>query len=410
MSRAVTLLAQDAVGAVPANQPGQPVGLIRRRAGTVDAAQATSAARPTLVRWPMTGRRNFLTWTEVLSNPAITKSNVTIALEAGVWRITPNTANATHGLGWGISAASNGTYTVSIDVKTGSYRWARLCLSVSGQLNAWFDLDNCVPGSSSAEAGTTYVGHSITDLGGSWRRIRLSGVPGTTLSNTFAALFRLCQANGEISGWAGDGIGSNFVRRPQLEAGAAATAYQVVADTTDVTEAGVPDSWRLSMDGVDDRLLTPTLAMASDEVTLVMAAALPATGTQYGVLRMADAGGTIGVVKASDNQLRFHAGASSVPVVAPATPASGAPEVWTMQAKISASQITIRRNGGQVATSAASQGTGLYPTGALEIGSWAGGQWGPLRLYGLMMINRMLTPHELTLTERWAGSLCGVPI
>ena len=81
-----------------------------------------------------------------------------------------------------------------------------------------------------------------------------------------------------------------------------------------------------------------------------------------------------------------------------------------MQAKISPSQITIRRNGVQVATSAASQGTGLYPTEQLEIGAWAGGQWGPLRLYGLLIINRLLSPHELVLAERWAGSLCGVSI
>ncbi len=116
------------------------------------------------------------------------------------------------------------------------------------------------------------------------------------------------------------------------------------------------------------------------------------------------------MVKAFNNQFNFYAGGSSVAVVGPASPVSGAPEVWTMQAKISPSQITIRRNGAQVASSTASQGTGFYPTGQMEIGGWAGGQWGPLRLYGLMIINRLLSPHELVLAERWAGSLCGVSI
>ena len=151
-------------------------------------------------------------------------------------------------------------------------------------------------------------------------------------------------------------------------------------------------------------------AVVGHRFVAVAAAALPQTATQYGVMRIADAGGTIGMVKGADNRLNFYVGGSSLATPLPGASISGAPEVWTMQAKISPSQITIRRNGAQVASSTASQGTGLYPSGQMEIGGWSGGQWGPLRLYGLMMINRLLSPHELVLAERWAGSLCGVSI
>lgn len=52
------MLFQDSAGTNAATTAGHPVGLARRLAGTVDASQATSAARPTLARHPRGGRRN----------------------------------------------------------------------------------------------------------------------------------------------------------------------------------------------------------------------------------------------------------------------------------------------------------------------------------------------------------------
>lgn len=53
----VQRLFQDPAGTIPAILPGQPVGLIKRLAGTLDATQATALSKPTLARWPWGGKK-----------------------------------------------------------------------------------------------------------------------------------------------------------------------------------------------------------------------------------------------------------------------------------------------------------------------------------------------------------------
>lgn len=55
---------QDSAGTTPVTTYDQPVGLIQRAAGTVDAVQSTGAARPTMARWPKGGMFNGLRNTE----------------------------------------------------------------------------------------------------------------------------------------------------------------------------------------------------------------------------------------------------------------------------------------------------------------------------------------------------------
>lgn len=64
----VQRLFQDPAGTIPAILPGQPVGLIKRLAGTLDATQATALSKPTLARWPWDGVRNIATGAQAVSN------------------------------------------------------------------------------------------------------------------------------------------------------------------------------------------------------------------------------------------------------------------------------------------------------------------------------------------------------
>ncbi|WP_226341313.1 hypothetical protein, partial [Gemmobacter serpentinus] len=78
------LLFQDSSGTTAVTGPGQPVGMVRRMAGTVDAAQAVSSARPTIGRRPRPGRRNLLTRSETLSHGVWTKQSSTVLSEMQV--------------------------------------------------------------------------------------------------------------------------------------------------------------------------------------------------------------------------------------------------------------------------------------------------------------------------------------
>ncbi|MFE3838598.1 hypothetical protein [Pseudogemmobacter sonorensis] len=88
------LLAQDAAGSVPLTGPGQPVGLARRAAGTVDAPQPVALSRPTLARWPRGGRRNLANgaqavddaayWPEAVTGGGVTAARIGSGVEAGV--------------------------------------------------------------------------------------------------------------------------------------------------------------------------------------------------------------------------------------------------------------------------------------------------------------------------------------
>ena len=404
-----TALAQDAAGTVPVTAPGQLVGLLRDQSGgTRHASQALAPARPLLVRSPVSGARNRARPSSEALSQWTSGGSVTVADNTpGGSSITAAAGSGQHTL---ISARdagpANADLTITLEAKAGTETVLILQPQGASSSHRWTYQANLTTGVITSLGGVgeaTNAGAASESLADGWWKITVKMKPQTT-AGTGVALRAFVRTEAV---WTAVGTETLQIRRVQIESGSAATKYQTVASAADITEAGGSDSWALPLDGVDDRLLTSALAMASDEVTLVMAAALAQTATQYGVLRLADAGGTIGMVKASNNQLNFYAGGSSVAVVGPASPVSGAPEVWTMQAKISPSQITIRRNGAQVATSTASQGTGVYPTGQMEIGGWAGGQWGATRLYGLLIINRILAPAELSLAETWMAARCG---
>ena len=167
----------------------------------------------------------------------------------------------------------------------------------------------------------------------------------------------------------------------------------------------------LALDGIDDNLVVPAVAWGgSNEVTIVLALSASSTGLQAGILR---GGGTasptrFGVIKQSDNRVQSNSAGTAVATVSHASVVTGAPEVYSVSAKISAPSLALRRNGVLSAQSTASQGTGTYLDQDMTIGSWGGGQFFTGNLYGMVIINRALSPAELAQAEAWAASRCGV--
>jgi|GEM_PF-3245836 len=167
----------------------------------------------------------------------------------------------------------------------------------------------------------------------------------------------------------------------------------------------------LAMDGIDDNLTVPAFAWGgSNEVTIVLALSAIPTGVQAGILR----GGGIanptrfGVIMQSDNRVQCNSAGTAVATTSHASVVTAAPEVYSISAKISPSNLTLRRNGVLSAQSTASQGSGSYLDQEMSIGSWGGGQFLSGNLYGMVVINRVLTPEELVQAEAWAASRCGV--
>lgn len=117
-------------------------------------------------------------------------------------------------------------------------------------------------------------------------------------------------------------------------------------------------------------------------------------------LEAPDAAGASSFLFGSGGTLIVSAGASGFS--APNT------AVLTGVGDISGDSVILRRNGSQVASNAADQGTGNYPNSVVTIGRGGGGSFffnGVITF--LFAINRLLSATELASVERYANSRTG---
>ena len=225
-------LFQDAVGITPVTAPGQPVGLVKRAGGSVDASQGTALSRPTLGRWPRGGRRNLLTWTEDLSNADWTKSGTLVVGQktnlntgAGMTRIAQSvTAGQQHSIhrstmGIPVVTGQNVTYTVDVEAA----EFSNIILHVAGT-SMGYPLVNASTGGVAGGAGQT-----STQMIGSVCRITVQTT--TTETSIYPAIWP-----NDTGTAAGDGTSGIWIGRTQLEIGTTATPYQRVTTQYDITE------------------------------------------------------------------------------------------------------------------------------------------------------------------------------
>jgi hypothetical protein len=170
----------------------------------------------------------------------------------------------------------------------------------------------------------------------------------------------------------------------------------------------------LSFDGVDDGMVTSTITPATDKVQVFA-----------GVRKLSDANrGLLAELSATPNLNSFtlfapnaltteyawtSRGSASATITSPTTYPSPITNILTAIGDIAAPVATLRINGAQVATSAATQGTGNYLAYPLYIGR-RGGTTLPFngRLYSLIVrFGASLTTGQITSTEKWVNSKTG---
>lgn len=386
---------QDEAGTVPVTAPGQPVGLITDSSKLGLDARQSATARPTLGAIPMTGRRNL----SPLSEPT----------------------HAQLGTGTGVSDAAAGLagFDGTIQFPGGTvgdriaYRDHGVQPSVEYTLSCFVQMDDDappVPGTDFAlvignvSAGAGYK--TPVDLGGGlWRVARTLTSGSTNLAYTGVFKTDSHSARGfRMSGF-------------QLEAGAALTPYQRVRSVFDITEAGVASLRHLHFDGVDDRLLTGTLDLThTSQVTVIAAVEKLGNPASRGtVINFVDNGFRNFSLEVpmpnSINTRWLHAGVSTLREVGHVLAVSER-VLYTGLSDLAAPHLVLRANGEQVAEDMSITGGGPFKSGPLCIGDYVAptGRRFHGRLYGLIVIDRWLTPTEVTSAESWMASKAGVTI
>ncbi|MBD3761483.1 hypothetical protein [Rhizorhabdus sp.] len=371
------------------------------------AYQSTAASRPILACHPTGGRRNQFVHTEAFANPAWVKG----------------------GGGMGLTAVATDGYATAPD---GSMTASRVQLSLnggttSGDFSRIYQQYN-IPGASgvfsiwmrSTDGVSNYVVQmqDPNDFGnpktvtGTWQQFTVTAL------DSGAVNYGIRLRGGQTP--TNSNTADILIWHPQLEDGSTATAYQKVASSYEITEAGIQTFYHLAHDGVDDYLVTNSIDFSgSDKVTLwagarklsdasaallaeLSASASANNGAFYiSAPESTGASGNFAFKSRGDNNNGL---AASSAVVAPTT------VVLTGQGSIAADSSILRINGAQAATAATDQGAGNYGNAyPLYIGR-RGGSTLPFNgyLYGLIIRGGASDTAAIQRTERYLGAKTGV--
>lgn len=249
-------LYQDAAGTIPALLPGDPVGLVTRAAGTVNAAQATQASKPTLGRNPKGGVRNLATgvqnvastsrWPPSTTGSGLTSTKVGYGIEDGVpyvdyWITGTSTGTnigvTSAGFSFGVGAKQGDTYTSSATARIiaggigtdAGLRLASTERDAEGSNGAYLPEPFNSTSDQLISRTFTCVDPDTDRLGAFFQYL-------TAVGSVVDVTYR-------IKGW-------------QVEKGASVTPLQLNMSDLDVTEAGVTPVWFLWNDGGDSMPVT----------------------------------------------------------------------------------------------------------------------------------------------------------
>jgi len=286
-------------------------------------------------------RRNLLTRTEEFDNAVWEKNSCTVTpLGGGVWRLQA-APSSTFSLVFRISSPSAVNHNIAFDIKDNSagsaniFRFILLSTLASSNISASSD----------------------------WQRYSFSGAfAGTSL------------ANGIIRDTSNAAV-DILIRFPQLELGSTATAYQKVTSTFDVTEAGQPDNYFLSFDGIDDSMSTPSIDFTGTDKMTVFAGVRKLSDAAAGALvelsaTIASNNGAFHLTapNAASSTYAFESkGTNLTDAVGSATaPVSS---ILVGIGDISGDNTTLRINAAQADQDTGDQGTGNYGNYPLFIGA-----------------------------------------
>ena len=382
------------------------------------AVAPTDAARPTYGVEPKGGRRNLLTWSEGFDNAVWAKPGVTVTQSAGAeWAFTPTVTNNTKNVTQSVVAGS--TAAISIEAKPSGY--TKLVLQIATGITAIFDL-SAITATVTGGTGTA----SIVASGDGY--YRCTTVPTAVTAGTRNFDMFVANASNATS-FAGDGTSAILVRRPQVELGSTATAYQRVTTAYDVTESGVATTHYVQYDGSDDSMSTAAIDFTATDKMSVFAGVRKLSDAGFGVVAELGAGQNtagsfgVGVGTANGDASRrtwsmSHEGSSLEVVAAAAVYPSPDSRVQTSlfdrSQATQASELQMRLNGSAqtLVFNNSSLSSGNYGTYPLFVGrrnnaslSFSG------KDYGLIVVGKAASAGEITDTETWlAAKTSGVTI
>lgn len=220
--------------------------------------QTTAGARPILARYPKSGVRNRLLWTEDFSNAAWGKGAAGTGVAPSVTggAIAPDGATRAaeitlnRGAGNTLSDRAFVNQTVASLISGEPYRH---------QLNVKAKAAEDV-GKQIAVRGVNTSSYEIITLTADWQAIgRAENASGTSSSFEITNRGTLTNANSV----------SFIAAFPQLESGTTATPYQRVTNAYDVSEVPYAHCYALVGGGLSKCMVTDALAPNSDKVTVV---------------------------------------------------------------------------------------------------------------------------------------------
>jgi hypothetical protein len=348
------------------------------------ATQATAAQRPTYGIEPITGRRNFILYSNIFSNAAWVKTSATLTPNAttdpfggnNAWRFQTSGAGNIKQFTSELPYATNVRQSIYVRSNTGS--------------SQTFALRQYWNNPISLTATTT------------WQRFDVVSTENFTEGGVFIE-------------------GTNLdlhIFGAQLNTGTSPSTYQETTTRFNVTEAGVVSKSYLFFDGVDDGMVTGTITPGVDKVQVFA-----------GIRKLSDA--TLGMIVEysaavdTNNGTFFLAGSRSgggapnygfrnkgtvlqdadgTGYVAPITNVLGA------LGDISGDLATLRVNAIQVTQTTGDQGTGNFLSYPLYIGR-RGGTVLPYNGNIYSLITRFsaanLDTTTITSTEKWVNSKTG---
>jgi hypothetical protein len=422
----IASLWQNSAGTTPVTAYGDPVGKVDDASGKGNhLIQATSSRRPTYARRPKSGIRNLLQRTEQFDNAYWIKNNSSVSANvetapdglATADSLVENTANTGHGVQLNLNT-SPGLVTTTVYAKAGTRNHIAIhCSGSAARATASFNLVTGVVRATRVTGTFSAPVASMESVGNGWWRCRFSFAHGVNLTNAFILLddgVTALSDNGVV--YLGNGSGNIFIWGAQQEVSATPSNYQRVTNQFDVTEAGQPDVNYLWFDGIDDCMQSATAInfSNSDEMTVCLAARTLVAAQQVLVeSNLAAATGLFALnVWWNNGRPSYRAwGTNLVSVEGDVVPLNTT-NVLTGQSKISTDNVTLRRNGTQVALSSADLGSGNLSNHLVNLGSR--GQ-SSLYLNGHLhsgfVINKIIDPAILSDYEKyWVGVKAGIDL
>lgn len=417
---------QDSAKTTPVTAAGQPVGYIADKSGRGnDASQSTSASRPTLARIPASGRRNLLTRTEEFDNAAWAKSNATVSANTSETtdplgtntadKILETTATGTHTVRQTVAVTSGQNITFSFYAKAAGRNFVRFWEDVTTGKQGYFDLANGTATNSDLSSV------AIQSVGNGW--YRCSGTINSFAGTSYG--FRIhISTDGTTTSFAGDDTKGVYIWGAQLETGSAATSYQKVVATTDVTESGVSDLWHLVFDGSDDSLVTNSVDFSGTDEMTVIAGVRKLSDAAFQVVaeltpnwNTSPANNGAFLHGIADLTWLYNTGARGTQTVnanqvaktTSATYAAPVTNIFTGLHDISNDSTTLRLNAIDIETATGEKGSGNFASAAIYIGR-RGGSTSPFNghLYQLIIRGKTTPTGKLLEAERFVARKTGV--